>query len=59
MTPRQCAKYMRVLEIGGGPEALTRDVLRRQYIAMVKKYHPDTAGVDQASMDMFHQVDEV
>ena len=59
MTPRQCAKFMRVLEIDGGPEVLTREVLRRQYIAMVKKYHPDTAAEEQATMDKFLEVDEV
>ena len=59
MTPRQCAKFMRVLEIDGGPEVLTREVLRRQYIAMVKKYHPDTAAAEQATMDKFLEVDEV
>ena len=55
----QAAQHMRALEIDPS-SALTRDVLRRQYIAMVKKYHPDTAtNSDEASMEKFMQVDEV
>ena len=55
----KAAQHMRALEIDPG-STLTRDVLRRQYIAMVKKYHPDTAtNSDEASMEKFMQVDEV
>ena len=50
------AKYLTLLEIK--EENLTREVLRRQYIAMVKKYHPD-AATDEGSLDKFLQVDEV
>ena len=53
------AKHMRALEMDPSSN-LTREVLRRQYIAMVKKYHPDTAtNSDEASMEKFMQVDEV
>ena len=56
---QQAAQHMRALEIDPG-STLTRDILRRQYIAMVKKYHPDTAtNSDEASMEKFMQVDEV
>jgi len=37
------AKYFRVLQLDIKEEELTREILRRQYISMVKKYHPDTA----------------
>ena len=55
---RKYAKYFRVLEIQEGK--LTREILRRQYIAMVKKYHPDTAtNSENASMEKFLEIDEV
>ena len=50
-------KHLKILEIKEGQ--LTREVLRKQYISMVKKYHPDTATEEDGSLEKFIQVDEV
>ena len=48
--------YFRVLEL---PEETTHDNVRRQYIRLVKKYHPDTNGDDPIAREKFAAVDEV
>ena len=49
--------YFRVLELL--PEETTHDNVRRQYIRLVKKYHPDTNGDDPIAREKFAAVDEV
>ena len=49
-------KYFRALEL---PEETTHDNVRRQYIRLVKKYHPDTNGDDPIAREKFAAVDEV
>ena len=41
------------------PEETTHDNVRRQYIRLVKKYHPDTNGDDPIAREKFTAVDEV
>ncbi len=47
-------KYLRTLELD--VEHCTQDLVRRQYISLVKKYHPDAF---QGSREKFEQIDEV
>lgn len=52
-------KYFRALELEPGS---SKDLVRRQYIKLVKKYHPDAAVTEQEkdlNLKEFQKVDEV
>lgn len=53
---KKYAKYFRALEL---PEDTSQDNVRRQYIQLVKKYHPDTNGDNPVAKERFAAVDEV
>ena len=50
---RKYAQYFRVLELD--PDS-SQDLVRRQYIRLVKKFHPDSAPGQE---EKFHLIDEV
>jgi len=52
-------KYFKVLELEPGS---SKDIVRRQYIKLVKKYHPDGVTGDEEKrqcLTEFQKVDEV
>ena len=51
-------KYKEQFNILELSEDSDKDAVRRQYINLVKRYHPDTAKQEEQSLERFHQIDQ-
>ena len=55
---QEILKYKEQFKILELTEDSDKDAVRRQYINLVKKYHPDTAKQEEQSLERFHQIDQ-
>ena len=55
---QEILKYKEQFNILELTEDSDKDAVRRQYINLVKRYHPDTAKQEEQSLERFHQIDQ-
>ena len=51
----QYKEQFKILEL---TEDSDKDAVRRRYINLVKRYHPDTAKQEEQDLERFHQIDQ-
>ena len=55
---QEILKYKEQFKILELTEDSDKDAVRRQYINLVKRYHPDTAKQEEQDLERFHQIDQ-
>ena len=55
METKKYSEQFETLELA---EDSNRETVRRQYISLVKKYHPDTAKYGEQDLEKFHSIDQ-
>lgn len=55
---QEILKYKEQFKILELAEDSDKDAVRRQYINLVKRYHPDTAKQEEQDLERFHQIDQ-